>query len=132
MFCANSTLYGRHIVIDNFFGSVALLEELSQKKITATCTLREDRLSGAPLRPRKVLEKEERGTSDEAFISCISVVKWKDNEVVSVASNKFRSDPAKKRNGGIELTRNTLKLTYRSQSTFITSTWVEWTYLNNK
>ena len=33
---------------------------------------------------------------DKAFTSCISVVKWKDNKVVSVAFNKLRSEPLKK------------------------------------
>ena len=86
----------QHAVFDNFFGSVALLEELASKKIAATCTLREDRLSKAPLKTRKTLDKMERGTMDKAFTSCISVVKWKDNKVVSVASNKLRSEPLKK------------------------------------
>ena len=86
----------QHVVFDNFFGSVSLLEELAQRKIPATCTLREDRLSGAPLKKRTILEKEERGTSDEAFTGCISVVKWKDNKVVSIASNKLCTDPVKK------------------------------------
>ena len=87
---------GQHAVFDNFLGSVALLEELASKKIAATCTLREDRLSGAPLKTKKTLHRMERGAMDEAFTSCISVVKWKDNKVISVASNKLRSEPLKK------------------------------------
>ena len=87
---------GQHAVFDNFFGSVALLEEFASKKIAATRTLREDSLSGAPLKTRKTLDKMERGTMDEALSSCISVVKWKDNKVVSVAPNKLRSESLKK------------------------------------
>ena len=60
---------GQHAVFDNFFGSVALLEELASKKIAATCTLQEDRLSGAPMKIRKTLDKMERRTMDEAFTS---------------------------------------------------------------
>ena len=87
---------GQHVVFDNFFGSIALLEELASRKIAATCTLREDRLSGAPLKPRPVVQKMNRGTMEEVFTGCISVVKWKDNKVVSVGSNKLRTHPIEK------------------------------------
>ena len=87
---------GQHIVFDNFFGSVALLKELGTRDVAGTCALREDRLSGAPLKSRKAMEKESRGSLDEAFTGNISVVKWKDNKVVSIASNKTRSIPLQK------------------------------------
>ena len=48
------------------------------------------------MNPRKLLDKKERGAMKEVFTGCISVVKWKNNKVVSVASNKLRSDPRKK------------------------------------
>ena len=66
---------GQHIVFDNFFGSVALLKELDTRDVAGTYALREDRLSGAPLKSRKEMEKESRGSLDEAFPGNISVVK---------------------------------------------------------
>ena len=87
---------GQHAIFDNYFGSVNLLDELASKRIAAICTLGEDTLSGAPLNPRKFLDKKEREAMEEVFTGCIPVVKWNDNKVVSVASNKLRSDPKKK------------------------------------
>ena len=84
---------GQHIVFDNLFTSLALLENLAEQGIGGTGTLREDRLHGAPLTVKKEMEKQKRGYMQEAFTGCVSVVKWKDNKVVSVASNKLRSFP---------------------------------------
>ena len=82
---------GQHAVFDNYFESMNIMNELASKRNAATCTVWENRLSGAPFNPRKLLDTKER-----VFTGCISVVKWKDNKVVSVASNKLRSDPRKK------------------------------------
>lgn len=89
---------GQHVTFDNYFGTVPLLKELSKKNIAATCTLREDRLSKAPLQKKIIIEKKNRGHIEEAFSDEISLVKWKDNKVVSVASNKLRSFPLQKTN----------------------------------
>ena len=86
---------GQHVVCDNYFGTVALLKELARKGIAGTTTLREDRLSGCPLTARQVMNKKVRGTMVEAYTDCVSLVKWKDNKVVSVASNKARAKPLK-------------------------------------
>ena len=87
---------GQHIVCDNFFGSIQLLKKLTERQIAGTCTMREDRLAGAPLKSKKILDKEKRGSMDEAYTGNISLVKWKDNKVVSVASNKERCTPLQK------------------------------------
>ncbi|KAK4302449.1 hypothetical protein Pmani_025471 [Petrolisthes manimaculis] len=87
---------GQHVVFDNLFTSVPLLEKLGDQGIGATGTLREDRLSGAPVMAKKVMEKKTRGYLEEAFTGCISVVKWKDNKVVAVGSNKERKTPVNK------------------------------------
>ncbi|KAK4292663.1 hypothetical protein Pmani_034580 [Petrolisthes manimaculis] len=87
---------GQHVVFDNLFTSVPLLEKLGDQGIGATGTLREDRLSGAPVMAKKVMEKKTRGYMEEAFTGCISVVKWKDNKVVAVGSNKERKTPVNK------------------------------------
>ena len=45
------------------------------------------------------MEKESHGSLDEAFTGNISVVKWKENKVVNIASNKTRSIPLQKARG---------------------------------
>ena len=87
---------GQHVVFDNLFTSLPLLEKLSAEGVGATGTLREDRLCGAPLMPKKSMEKKDRGYMEETFTGCTSVVKWKDNKVVCVASNSFRQNPIHK------------------------------------
>ena len=72
------------------------MEKLAKRGIGATGTLREDRLHGAPLMPRKQMEKKDRGYMEEVFTGSTSIVKWKDNKVLSVASNNFRSEPIQK------------------------------------
>ena len=71
---------GHHVVRDDYFGFISQLKELSHKNISCTSTLRE------------VL----RGSCEEAFIGCESVVKWKDNKVVGVRSNRIRAEPLQK------------------------------------
>ncbi|KAK4292665.1 hypothetical protein Pmani_034582 [Petrolisthes manimaculis] len=80
----------------NVWAALPLLEKLGDQGIGATGTLREDRLSGAPVMAKKVMEKKTRGYMEEAFTGCISVVKWKDNKVVAVGSNKERKTPVNK------------------------------------
>ncbi|XP_068245384.1 piggyBac transposable element-derived protein 3-like [Palaemon carinicauda] len=84
-------------VFDNLFTSLPLLENLANRGIAGTGTLREDRLHGTPLMEKKEMEKKKyRGYVEEAFTGSTSVVKWKDNKVVSVASNKVRMLPVQK------------------------------------
>lgn len=87
---------GQHVIVDNLFTSLPLLENLTKRGIGVTGTLREDRLHGAPLMPRKEMEKKDRGYMEQVFSEKTSIVKWKDNKVLSVASNHFRSDPVQK------------------------------------
>ncbi|KAI5720139.1 hypothetical protein M8J77_002455 [Diaphorina citri] len=74
---------------DNFFGGLPLLEHLNEKSIFATCTMRENRLKGCPLEENAKFKKQERGSfdyrSDEK--KRITVCKWKDNSVVTIATN---------------------------------------------
>ncbi|XP_068240322.1 piggyBac transposable element-derived protein 3-like [Palaemon carinicauda] len=93
----NNLQAGQHAVFDNLFTSLPLLENLANRGIGGTGTLREDRLHGAPLMEKKEMEKKKyRGYMEEAFTGSTSVVKWKDNKVVSVASNKVRMLPVQK------------------------------------
>lgn len=84
---------GNHIVMDNLFTTIPLLNELSKKGIAGTGTIRENRLEKAPLAPKKDLKKSPRGTYESACTDDVIIVKWNDNTVVSVASNKIKSFP---------------------------------------
>lgn len=78
----------RHkVYVDNFFNSLPLLEEMRRREFRLTGTVRENRLQNCPLQDSKVLVKKERGTFDYIITKDLSVVKWKDNKVVCLASN---------------------------------------------
>ena len=83
-------------MFNNIFKSLPLLENLGNRGIRGTGTLREDRLHGAPIMAKKDMEKKHHGYMEEVFTGGTSVVKWKDNKVVAVASNKVRMTPIQK------------------------------------
>ena len=76
-----------HIVFDNHFTSINLLNDLRQMGIAATGTLRSNRDKKAPLKSIKEMEKQPRGTydfaTDKTSNSCLT--RWKDNKTVTVA-----------------------------------------------
>lgn len=78
-----------HLFFDNFFTSLPLMEELSDKGFQATGTVRENRLPGNPLVDSAILKKRQRGEYDYAKIQekNIIAVKWHDNNIVCVSSN---------------------------------------------
>ena len=77
-----------HMIMNNFFTSPNLLRILKAKCIAATGTVRINRVENAPLRPIKEMEKLERGASDTVTgkNSNLTLVRWKGNRVVTVAS----------------------------------------------
>ena len=87
-----------HIIMDNFFTSPNLLRILKAKGIAATGTVRINRVENAPLRPIKEMEKLERGASDVVTgrNSNLTLVRWKDNKVVTVASTFVGKMPLRK------------------------------------
>ena len=87
-----------HIIMDNFFTSPNLLRILKAKGIAATGTVRINRVENAPLRPIKEMEKLERGASDVVTDknSNLTLVRWKDNKVVTVASTFVGKMPLRK------------------------------------
>jgi len=84
-----------HIFFDNFFTSIPLLAELSQRKLKATGTIRENRTSKCPLQDTKAMKKTERGSYDFRLAKDENIVvcKWNDNSVVSIASNALSVRP---------------------------------------
>ena len=87
-----------HIIMDNFFTSPNLLCILKAKGIPATETIRINRLGNAPSRPIKEMKKLERGASDVVSDknSNLTLVPWKDNKVVTLASTFVGKMPLRK------------------------------------
>ena len=77
-----------HIIMVNFLTSPNLLCILKAKGIAATGIVRISHVENAPLRPIKEMEKIERGASDVVTEknSNLTLVRWKSNKVVTVAS----------------------------------------------
>lgn len=84
-----------HLFFDNFFTSIPLIDELGERGLKATGTIRENRLSKCPLPSNKELQKTDRGTYrfQSARSEQIVVCKWHDNSVVTVASNAVKVLP---------------------------------------
>lgn len=81
------------VYFDNFFTSVPLLEDLKHQGLPATGTIRVNRLPGLPLPSIKTMEKDERGKMKVCSTLDVSVVRWVDNKVVTVASNHLTHEP---------------------------------------
>ncbi|XP_070179915.1 piggyBac transposable element-derived protein 3-like [Littorina saxatilis] len=84
-----------HLTFDNLFTSLKLVDRLSEKNIACTGTIRANRLKDCPLRDVKDMQKTPRGTFDYATDtkSGLIVVRWNDNNIVNVVSNKVGVHP---------------------------------------
>lgn len=78
---------GYKLYFDNYFTSLDLLSHLTEKKICATGTIRENRLQGCPFPKKSTWNKEKRGTYKFLANEQILLVQWKDNKTVTLASN---------------------------------------------
>jgi len=74
---------------DNFSTSLRLLNKLRDQGIGATETVRQNRVEKCPLPAPDKMKKDARGTYHYLHdrSSNVIVVRWKDNSVVTVASN---------------------------------------------
>lgn len=77
---------GYKLYFDNYFTSLQLLEHLSENKICATGTIKENRTGRCPFPQKNYWKLQDRGTKDDTLL-----VQWKNNKVVTVASN-FEKD----------------------------------------
>lgn len=84
-----------HLSFDNFFSSVPLFHELTQRGLKAIGTIREDRTKKCPLPSNKEFKKTEKGTFKykSSQPGNILVCKWNDNSVATVASNSETIEP---------------------------------------
>jgi DNA excision repair protein ERCC-6 len=87
-----------HLTFDNLFTSLKLVDYLSSKNIACTGTIRANRIEDCPLRPVKDMGKTPRGTYDyyTDTNNAFTVVRWNDNNVVNVVSNKVGVNPTQK------------------------------------
>ena len=83
---------GSEIFFDNLFTSFPLLEQLSEKQIAGTGTVRQNRLAKIPIIKKKALEKKNRGDKEVLYREDQVLVGWKDNKGVYMASNKFTGE----------------------------------------
>ncbi|XP_030763273.1 piggyBac transposable element-derived protein 2-like [Sitophilus oryzae] len=82
--CPNS---GYKIYFDNYFTSIGLLDYLANRNICAMGTVRENRLERCPFPDKKEWNKKPRGAYKFMASESVLMVKWKDNKVVTAASN---------------------------------------------
>jgi hypothetical protein len=75
----------------HMFISFPLLDQLSEKQIAGTGTVRQNRLANIPIIKKKELEKKERGDKEVLYREDQVLVGWKDNGVY-MASNKFTGE----------------------------------------
>ena len=87
-----------HVVMDNFFTSLSLLRLLKGNGMAATGTVRANRTENAPLQAVDDMKKEARGSYDVVNDnkSNVTLVRWKDNKVVTVASTLYGKEPMKR------------------------------------
>ena len=87
-----------HVVMDNFFTSPSLLRLLKGNGVAATSTVRANRTEKALLQAVDDMKKEATGSSDVANDnkSNVTLVRWKDNKVVTVASTLYGKEPMKR------------------------------------
>ncbi len=78
---------GSKLYFDNLFTSFPLLDRLHEMGLGGTGTLRENCLQGAPIMPKKLLQKKPRGFTDTAHDGNNILVNWNDNKAVIVATN---------------------------------------------
>nr|XP_040567976.1 uncharacterized protein LOC121117599 [Lepeophtheirus salmonis] len=87
-----------HIVMYNFFTSPRLLRLLQGNGIDATGTLRPYRTKNSPLIAIDEMKKGSTGISDLVNDNKynVTLVRWKDNKVVTVASTLYGKEPMKR------------------------------------
>jgi hypothetical protein len=82
------------VYCDNLFTSTDLLDHMGDKQLGLTGTLRQNRMVGIPLPSKKEAERTmKRGDSKAVFTQDSTVILWKDNKPVYMASNFDEVEP---------------------------------------
>uniref|UniRef100_A0A674BM32 PiggyBac transposable element-derived protein domain-containing protein n=1 Tax=Salmo trutta TaxID=8032 RepID=A0A674BM32_SALTR len=82
---------------DNLFTSLALLDEMSKRGYGSSGAMSQNRLFDVPFKPQKDFMKLPRGTSEVLTQGDKLLVRWKDNNIVTVITNQL------KHMGGVDL-----------------------------
>lgn len=90
--CVSNPMY-HEVYFDNFFTSYSLLSSLTELKIKAAGTVRDNRLRGCPIMDNKLMKKTERGFFHVQCDKTVMAVKWHDNQCVTVATNFSSVEP---------------------------------------
>jgi len=86
--------------VDNFFTSLDLFQELSNRNIGCTGTIRENRTRKCPLLSSKEMGKMKRVSHQPKNTGSLLICKWHDNNIVTVTSNCHGVSPLSKANRG--------------------------------
>lgn len=84
------------IYFDNLFTSLPLLDELTRLGHRGTGTIRENRTEKCPLENAQVMKKKPRGTMSMRTSDNLAIVRWHDNNIVTLASNCSGCQPVTK------------------------------------
>jgi hypothetical protein len=81
-------LPGTKVYVDNLFTSMDLLDHMGDRQWGVTGTLRQNRIIGIPLPGKKEATRNmKRGEAEAVYSSDSTVIVWKDNQPVYMASN---------------------------------------------
>lgn len=83
---------GYKVYFDNYFTSLDLLSHLSENNICATGTIRENRTGHCPFPNKNWWKTQDRGSYKFVAKADTLLVQWKDNKIVTVASNFENND----------------------------------------
>ncbi|XP_054625503.1 piggyBac transposable element-derived protein 3-like [Dunckerocampus dactyliophorus] len=72
---------------DNLFTSLSLLDEMTKGGYGSCGTMRENQLFDVPFKPKSEFMKLHRGTSEVLTQTEKLLVRWKDNNIVTIATN---------------------------------------------
>ncbi len=82
------------VYCDYPFTSLDLIDHMGNHQLGVTGTLRQNRLVGVPLPSKKeALKKLTRGEAQAIYFKDMSVLMWKDNQPVYMASNCDEMEP---------------------------------------
>jgi hypothetical protein len=82
------------VYVDNLFTTIDLLDHMGDRKLGITGTLRQNRVIGIPLPSKKdVVKKFKRGEAQATYTQDTTVMVWRDNQAVYMASNHDQLEP---------------------------------------
>lgn len=86
---------GSHVFVDNYFGSLSLLNEFNSRGYGLTCTLRSNRIKNCSIKSQKTMKNHPRGFLDYVVSKDkkVIIVAWNDSKCVTMGSNVVGINP---------------------------------------